>query len=259
MRKRYIFFDIDGTLIAGGYGNSYVPESCRIALQKLEEAGHFIAISTGRSQAMAYDIMKELGFHHMVSDGGYGVTIDDELLGITPLNKDDVTALIRECQEKGYPWGLQIRNSTARQVPDDSFYEFTHDIYMPCEVVEGLDPEKCDIIYKAYVACYYPDEFTLQSLKKLPWCRFHKEYFFVEPGDKAFGIRKIIDHFHADVKDVIVFGDALNDMTMFIDDWTCVAMGNACDELKAKADYITDDVDKDGIYNACVHLGLFEE
>jgi hydroxymethylpyrimidine pyrophosphatase-like HAD family hydrolase len=33
-------------------------------------------------------------------------------------------------------------------------------------------------------------------------------------------------------------------------------MGNAIDELKAKADIVTTDVDDDGIYNACVSLGL---
>ena len=36
-------------------------------------------------------------------------------------------------------------------------------------------------------------------------------------------------------------------------------MGNAVPELKAKADIITDDVDKDGIFNACLKLGLFDQ
>ena len=44
---------------------------------------------------------------------------------------------------------------------------------------------------------------------------------------------------------------------MFTDEWTCVAMGNAIDELKEKADYVTTNVDEDGIYNACEYLGLF--
>ncbi|MCR4949924.1 MAG: Cof-type HAD-IIB family hydrolase [Solobacterium sp.] len=234
MKKKYLFFDIDGTLIPGGYGKRTIPESCHRALKQLEEDGHFLAISTGRSQAMAVDVMKELGFHHMVSDGGYGVTINDELLSITPLNRDDVIALIRECQKKDYIWALQTENSDTRQAPDSRFYDFTHDTYMKTEIVDGLDPENYDVIYKAYIACFKPEEYKLEALKKLPWCRFHKEYLFVEPGDKAMGIRKIMEHFHADTKDVIVFGDALNDMTMFIDEWTCVAMGNACDELKEK-------------------------
>jgi hydroxymethylpyrimidine pyrophosphatase-like HAD family hydrolase len=44
---------------------------------------------------------------------------------------------------------------------------------------------------------------------------------------------------------------------MFDDQFYCVAMGNACDELKAKADYITDRNVDDGIYNACVKHGWF--
>lgn len=257
-QKRYLFFDIDGTLAAGGYGNTYIPESTKAALKKLRDAGHFLAIATGRSQAMAVDYMRQLGFENMVSDGGYGVTIGGKLLGITPIDKEKVVALIRECEEKGLPWGLQVNNSDTRQVPDGRFEEFTHDIYMKSEIVEGLKPARYPEIYKAYIACLYPQELSLKNLEGLPWCRFHKEYFFVEPSDKAFGIKKIMDHFGADYSNAIVFGDAMNDISMFTDDWYKVAMGNAIPELKAKADLVTDDVESDGIYNACEKLGLFE-
>ena len=67
-----------------------------------------------------------------------------------------------------------------------------------------------------------------------------------------------MDHFGADYSDVVVFGDSRNDLSMFVDGWTKVAMGNAVPELKALADYVTTDVDDDGIYNACKALGLFE-
>lgn len=257
-RKRYLFFDIDGTLAAGGYGNTYIPESTRWALEKLRHAGHFLCIATGRSQAMAVDYMHSLGFENMVSDGGYGVTIHDRLLGITPLDRDRVIALIHECDRKGTPWGLQVQNSDTRYVPDGRFEDFTHDIYMKSRVVDGLAPEDYPEIYKAYIACLYPTELSLEGLKALPWCRFHREYFFVEPSDKAFGIRQVMDHFHADYADAIVFGDAKNDMSMFVDDWYKVAMGNAIPELKARADMVTSDVDDDGIYRACEALGLFD-
>jgi len=29
VKKRYLFFDIDGTLAAGGYGNTYIPNQQR--------------------------------------------------------------------------------------------------------------------------------------------------------------------------------------------------------------------------------------
>ena len=257
MDRRYIFFDIDGTLAAGGYGKTYIPESTKLALQKLREAGHFLAIATGRSQAMAFDYMQELGFENMVSDGGYGVTIENKVVEITPLDKQKVVAVIDECKEKNFIWALQPDNTVLRKAPDSRFADYTEDVYMQTVVVDGLDPRKCEQIYKAYIACREGEEQQLESLKQVQWGRFHDTYIFVEPTDKAFGIKRIMDHFGADYSKVVVFGDAANDLSMFIDGWTKVAMGNAIDELKAKADYITTDVDKDGIYNACVALSLF--
>ena len=258
-RKKYLFFDIDGTLAAGGYGNTYIPQSTQLALEKLRKAGHFLCIATGRAQALAVDMMHELGFKNMVSDGGYGVTIEDELLGITPLPKDKVVALIRECQRKGFSWGIQTDNSDTRLVPDERFEALTHDIYMNSRIVPGLDPEHYENLYKAYVACLSPSEEQLQTLSELPWCRFQKEYIFVEPSDKAFGIKRMMSYLGADLSDVIVFGDAKNDLSMFQDPWFKVAMGNAIPELKALADLVTTDVEADGIYNACEQLGLFSD
>lgn len=257
MRKRYLFFDIDGTLIAGGYASGYVPDSAKEALKLLKRQGHFLAIATGRSNAMARPIMEELGFVNMVSDGGYGITIDNRLLGIKPLPKEHIVALVRECEERDLPWGLQVDDSDTRLVPDERFYEATHDIYQKTKVVPGLRPENEDVIYKAFVACEAPVEHSIQALKNLPWCRYQKEYFFIEPTYKAEGIRAVLNHFGADRRDAIVFGDSENDLSMFTDEWTKVAMGNAVQALKDRADYITTDADRDGIYNACAALGLF--
>ena len=256
MRRRYIFFDIDGTLKAGGYDNAYIPESTREAIERLRANGHFLAIATGRSEAMARGYMSELGFDNMVSDGGYGITIDGRLLGITPLDKELIVDLIDECRSLDMPWALQVDNSDTRVAPDSRFEEFTHDIYMKTRIEPGLDPRNFDSLYKAYVACKAPDEQRLTTLSRLPWCRFLDEYIFVEPADKAYGVRHILDHFGANYEDAIVFGDGINDLSMFVDVWTKVAMGNACDELKLRADLVTSDVDKDGIWNACKTLGL---
>ena len=78
MKRKFFFFDIDGTLAVGTPGNQYIPESTKLAISKLKEAGHFLAIATGRSYAMAVDYMRQLGFENMVSDGGNGITIANE-------------------------------------------------------------------------------------------------------------------------------------------------------------------------------------
>ena len=63
-------------------------------------------------------------------------------------------------------------------------------------------------------------------------------------------------HLGADFKDTISFGDAKIDLSMFECCAYNVAMGNGGPEIKKAADYITTDVNDDGLYNAFKHLGL---
>lgn len=73
--------------------------------------------------------------------------------------------------------------------------------------------------------------------------------------DKGAGIEKLMDMMGADPKDAVVFGDGLNDITMFRKPFFGVAMGNARPVIKERADYITDDNDKGGILKACRKFG----
>lgn len=51
MEKKYLFFDIDGTLTNRATGG--IVPSAKEALQRLEENGHFVAIATGRAHYKA--------------------------------------------------------------------------------------------------------------------------------------------------------------------------------------------------------------
>ena len=51
MEKKYLFFDIDGTLTNRATGE--IVPSAKEALQRLEENGHFVAIATGRAHYKA--------------------------------------------------------------------------------------------------------------------------------------------------------------------------------------------------------------
>ena len=73
---------------------------------------------------------------------------------------------------------------------------------------------------------------------------------------KATGIQKVLDFYGADVKDAIGIGDGANDIEMLKFCGTGIAMGNADERAKAAADIITDDIDKDGLYNAFKRMGL---
>lgn len=52
------------------------------------------------------------------------------------------------------------------------------------------------------------------------------------------------------MKATVGIGDGPNDGEMLAETAVAIAMGNAADDLKAAADYVTADVDKDGLLKA---------
>ncbi len=255
MRKRYFFFDIDGTLAAGPIANRRVPESAAFALQHLREQGHFTAICTGRGYAMALPYLKEYGFSDMVCDGGNGIVLDGVLRGVEPLDREACIRVLEECDRLGWPWALSCDLTRRRYTRVPEFDDLAHDAYMDTVVDPNLDYHAIDCFYKLFLPCTEREEAPLSSLSFVPTARFSPYVLFVEPVDKGNGVKRVMDVYGADYADAVVFGDGSNDISMFLPEWTCVAMGNAIDELKARADFVTTDVDKDGILNACRHYG----
>ena len=75
-------------------------------------------------------------------------------------------------------------------------------------------------------------------------------------GGKAAGIQKFLDKEGLTRSNTMAFGDGENDMAMLRYAGIGVAMGNGKETLKEKADYVTTDIDDDGIANALIHFGL---
>ena len=70
------------------------------------------------------------------------------------------------------------------------------------------------------------------------------------------GLKSVLDFCGIARGESIAFGDGGNDTEMLLYAGTGVAMGNACEEAKRAADYVTTDVDDDGIRTAAAHFGL---
>ncbi|MBQ3272266.1 MAG: HAD hydrolase family protein, partial [Solobacterium sp.] len=67
-RKRYFFFDIDGTLTDLKTG-AFVPSGLQ-TIRELEAQGHFVAIATGRACYKTIPAAKAAGIHNYVANGG---------------------------------------------------------------------------------------------------------------------------------------------------------------------------------------------
>lgn len=81
----------------------------------------------------------------------------------------------------------------------------------------------------------------------------------VQDITKAFAVDKLCEFLSASPDDCIAFCDAKVDIPMFEACGTSCCMGSGGDEAKEAADYVTTDVEDNGLYNAFVHFGLIED
>jgi len=87
------------------------------------------------------------------------------------------------------------------------------------------------------------------------WC----EEICVKDIDKANAMTRVLKHFGGACENVIAIGDSDNDRKMLQVAQIGVAMGNSVPGLKKVADYITDDVTKNGIWNFFEKIGMLNE
>jgi len=69
-------------------------------------------------------------------------------------------------------------------------------------------------------------------------------------GFKEVGIKEYMKHFNLNQEDIIVIGDGHNDISMLKFADISIAMGNAHKDVQKHAKYVTDKIDKDGLYKA---------
>ena len=123
------------------------------------------------------------------------------------------------------------------------------------DVAQALDND----IYQlnAYITPGNTDVLT-NATKHVKLTRWSEHFVDVFPrhGGKHAAVRRMLRRYGIASESAVAFGDGGNDLSMFGVVGTSVAMGNGNDDVKEQADYVTDDVEHNGIYNACVRLGL---
>lgn len=256
MRRKYFFFDVDGTLTCGPHDRRIVPETFE-ALDRLRENGHFVCIATGRAFSMAKFAMQQTGITNMVCDGGNGICLDGELVSISPMDRDKCLTLLEELEKKDLPYAVVEGDSLDYYAKDDRFMtcEGSTEGDMKGHIDPNFDYHTIQNFNKIFVALREEEEHLLENINILPFMRYHPAAFVFEPADKFVGIEKMIEHIGGNIEDVVVFGDGKNDMDMFLKAPMSIAMGNAIEPLKEIATYVTGPSNSDGIKQACIHFG----
>ena len=261
MEKKYFFFDIDGTLTDRATGK--IVPSAALAVEKLKEAGHFVAINTGRAHYKARKFFDENGFDNMVCNGGKAIVVDRKLVENSPLVYEDALRLYNEAVGKGYGVLVADEDSELVRTRDFSFYDQAGIRKEPTTYIvdAAYKPEKKGVIYKLYISIPKMSEEELleilPSAGALGHLWFEPASLLVQQDCKKEGILRMLEFAGGDTQDVVVFGDDTNDLDMFAPEFYKVAMGNGHPALKAVADEIAPANVKDGIYKVCSKNGWF--
>ena len=254
MERKYIFFDIDGTLTDANPGGKIL-ESTHRTLDQLKANGHFVAIATGRAQYMAMDAAKEAHIDCLVTDGGNGITLHNKLQYIKPIDFIQANRVIDQCIEYHYPFAVALGNEAILYTNQKGQSKQM----LPTKLIEdeSIDFHQVKEIFKIFISCSEEEE-KLLDLGTLDYMRYFKGQVIVEPAEKYQGILEMVHLLKGDEKDIVVFGDGLNDISMIQKAPLGIAMGNAIDEVKAVANFVTKRNDEDGIEYACRHFGWID-
>lgn len=255
-----VFFDIDGTSYQNDIHDS--PESTKIALKKLKDLGIKISICTSRSYPELINLPKHYYdlMDAMVCGGGAQIMMQGKQVVAHKIDPEDTKAIIDVLHKYNldYRWtSIHGENHLSTDSEDvkgifQRIYNM-HPTYKPYngeELIHILyyadDPkikqEISDCCKNSYhLIIGYANEITAKGISKSHGTVECAELFGIKPDEIA------------------AFGDGNNDIDMIQKATIGVAMGNAKEGVKQVADYVTDNIEDDGLYNACVHFNWFQE
>ena len=258
MKYKLIAFDLDDTLLNR---QKKVTEKTKKALMNAQEKGLRLVVASGRlpygvrPYAEQLDVMSHGGYY-MGFNGGAIIDSRGELISATYLDSKYI--------EPVYDI-LRSTNITTMVHKGDDIYAdrkvnaYTHVesdvIGIPLNLVDDI-ADFVDWRIHKFLLGGEPEE--LKATEKILIEKFGKELdiYFSAPWflevmpkgiSKGIGIEKICEHMGISTDEVIAFGDSFNDLSMIRTAGMGVAMGNAEDEIKRCADYVTADCDSDGI------------
>ena len=253
-----VFFDIDGTLLSHATGK--VPESTKTALFKLKEKGIHRIICTGRDLVEMEKLpINDLPFDGFLTlNGNLCLDQDKQLFAGNEIDPGEVEVLVRIFRASKIPFVLigekqryinyvddiviDTQNSTKGTIPDIGEYK-GEKIYQCLAFVETKERLMLENMLDECIITSWNDT-GIDIISK--------------HGGKATGLEKFIEKYDLRRGETMAFGDGQNDIDMIRFAGIGVAMGNGIKELKAAADYVTTDIDDDGIMNALLHFGVID-
>ena len=246
-----IFLDFDGTVYS--HKTKQIPDSAYEAILKAQAKGIKVLLATGRdaSELDTFDC-RGLQFDGFVLDDGQLLLgKNKEIIEVTYIQGEEKQIIVDLFNNKKVPVMIRNLNSGFMNFIDENTKLAFKDVDTDLPPVQEYNNE--DILIATVIT---DDEKEREQMKELfknltiTWWHEHSADLVSKNSNKATGILKILNKLNIDVKDTMSIGDGENDIEMLEQCENSIAMGNAIDEVKAIASYITTDIDEDGLYNA---------
>lgn len=253
-----VFFDIDGTLMS--FKTHQVPSSTVEAIRTLQTKGIKTILATGRS-INSIDHIKFLEFDGYITfNGGYCLTRDFEVLFRQPIEASDIQGVLDYAAKKPLSFSfMSEKEISIHDVTPEIAGMYAH-LNLPVPPLVNLEHVDTTSILQTNIFLGPEDEkeFMRTVMPNSVASRWTPLFADVNPGglSKKIGIDIFCKHFGITREQTMAFGDGGNDITMLQYVGLGVAMGNANPEVKAIADFITEDVDNHGISHALQHFDL---
>ena len=275
---KLVALDLDGTLFDN---SSRISERNLTAIRSITDKGIHVVISTGRPfEGIPFDQIKGTGINYAITANGSGIyeistgkclyenAMDEEL--VTPILNFLLTRDIHMdafIGGKGYTPIQCVETAQKLTVPSsiknyiittrtrlDNILQFIHE--------NQLKVKKMTLnFYPAADGTLIDRETVRKFLVSNPSittvCGGYNNLEFTRAdANKGVGLRKLAEILGVNPDATMAIGDTENDLAIIEAAGIGVAMGNATDAVKARADYVTTTNTKDGVAAAIEHFIL---
>ena len=264
-----LFFDVDGTLTSFDPDDMSDKDFTAVrpsqavveAFHRLRDAGHKAFICTGRPLWLIADSLRALDPAGIVAMAGATLEVDGRVVHEDCFDEDIVEELARRVADAGIEALFEANAATFSMEPvgvERPFLIGTH-------VVHSVEEMRVDGRLRVGKVCLNAPNLARVANddgfigRNFELCNTGGENRELSPKgiDKGVGVTRALEYLgRTGNARTFGFGDSGNDLGMLAAVETAVAMGNAMPEVKAVADYVTDDVAHDGTVTAMQRFGL---
>ncbi len=261
--KKIIFLDVDGTLIDGSNGMRAMSPRTKTAIKKVQEAGHYVFIASGRPYAFIDKELLSFGFDGFVFMNGAAVMVDNKFIYKKALDKSFIIRAIALFEKNNIEYVLQgekevyLKQEYKKLHRDFDEYGISKKYFISEYNVVDIDIYKMEMMCedaKGQEICKSLRKDNMEYLQDP--ARGMKFEIYSKTESKATGILKVLQHLKIPIENSYAFGDGKNDIEMLTTVGCGIAMGNASEVVKQYANYVVATVHQDGVAEGLVRYVL---